>query len=79
MADEAKLAPGTPKREEWSSRVAFYFAAVGAAVGFGESEHEVRRERGMRCFLADKTFVTTELVYLAVFYQVTSGVSRVCA
>jgi hypothetical protein len=27
---------GGHKREEWSSRWAFYFAAVGAAVGFGK-------------------------------------------
>ena len=44
MAEEAALTPGAPKREEWSSRTAFYFAAVGAAVGFGESQQEVRRE-----------------------------------
>eukprot|EP00277_Geminigera_cryophila_P014277 CAMPEP_0179460314 /NCGR_PEP_ID=MMETSP0799-20121207/43406_1 /TAXON_ID=46947 /ORGANISM="Geminigera cryophila, Strain CCMP2564" /LENGTH=35 /DNA_ID= /DNA_START= /DNA_END= /DNA_ORIENTATION= len=26
-----KVTAGAPKREEWSSRAAFYFAAVGAA------------------------------------------------
>jgi hypothetical protein len=26
----------TKEREVWSSRTAFYFAAVGAAVGFGK-------------------------------------------
>jgi hypothetical protein len=29
------VAGGGHKREQWSSRWAFYFAAVGAAVGFG--------------------------------------------
>ena len=37
-AEGTTVTPGAPKREEWSSRAAFYFAAVGAAVGFGESQ-----------------------------------------
>jgi len=34
---------GDHKREEWSSRAAFYFAAVGAAVGFGKSQQGQQR------------------------------------
>jgi SNF family Na+-dependent transporter len=38
MAEEEAVVTtgGGQKREEWSSRWAFYFAGVGAAVGFGK-------------------------------------------
>jgi NSS family neurotransmitter:Na+ symporter len=35
MTDEVAAAPAKKERETWSSRTAFYFAGVGAAVGFG--------------------------------------------
>ena len=34
------LTAGGHKREEWSSRWAFYFAGVGAAVGFGKFDEK---------------------------------------
>ena len=37
------------KREEWSSRWAFYFAAVGAAVGFGKFDGKYEREASAVC------------------------------
>ena len=36
---------GEHKRANWSSRIAFYFAAVGAAVGFGTLCSEQRELR----------------------------------
>jgi SNF family Na+-dependent transporter len=36
MGRNASIKPSEPpERERWSSRAAFYFAAVGSAVGFG--------------------------------------------
>lgn len=32
---ESSTTPAPKERERWSSNVAFYFAAIGAAVGFG--------------------------------------------
>jgi hypothetical protein len=36
VGSQEDVTPGGQKREEWSSRWAFYFAGVGAAVGFGK-------------------------------------------
>ena len=39
MSEEVVVAKGQGddhKRANWSSRLAFYFAAIGAAVGFGK-------------------------------------------
>jgi len=44
-AEGTTVAKGAPVREEWSSRAAFYFAAVGAAVGFGESQQGQQRQQ----------------------------------
>jgi hypothetical protein len=44
---QAAVTTGVVKREEWSSRWAFYFAAVGSAVGFGkfdERYHEKHQQ-----------------------------------
>ena len=81
MAEEAAVtAPGGQegvttggqKREEWSSRWAFYFAAVGAAVGFGKFDETATRS--ISCLLTNRV---TKLDYLAFFFQVMSGVSQV--
>ena len=79
MAEEAVTPPsgegltaGGRKREEWSSRWAFYFAGVGAAVGFGKFDENATRS--ISCLLTNRV---ANLYCLAFFHQVMSGVSRV--
>jgi hypothetical protein len=46
---DGALTPGGHKREEWSSRWAFYFAGVGAAVGFGKFGDRYDEKHHERC------------------------------